>query len=386
MRVAYVCADPGVPVFGRKGASVHVQEVLRSLRRRGAQVHLLCARTGGEPPPDLAGVPVHALPRIRNADPAQRERDLIGANPALLWALDRIGPVDLVYERYSLWSSAGMAYAARSAAAGVLEVNAPLIDEQVRHRALVHRGAAETVALAAMADATAIVTVSEPVADWVRAKVTRTVYVVPNGVNVDRIRPAAPGPRPGFTVGFVGTLKPWHGVDLLVRALARVAGTDRGWRLLLVGDGPQAASLRELAATLGVADLVEMTGAVDPADIPAYLHQMDVAVAPYPECPDMYFSPLKLYEYLAAGLPVIASAIGQVRGVLTDGVDGLLVPAGDIEALAGALAELRADPARRTALGAAARRTAVERHTWDAAVEQILQVAGLSLAAAAGVA
>ncbi len=67
MRVAYVCADPGVPVFGKKGCSVHAQEVIRSLRGRGASVELFARRLGGDPPPGLQAVPVHRLPAlIRN--------------------------------------------------------------------------------------------------------------------------------------------------------------------------------------------------------------------------------------------------------------------------------------------------------------------------------
>ena len=66
-RVAYVCADPGIPVFGCKGASVHVQEVIRALRRAGAEVHLYAARRGGEAPPDLVDLPLSLVPAPRPA-------------------------------------------------------------------------------------------------------------------------------------------------------------------------------------------------------------------------------------------------------------------------------------------------------------------------------
>jgi glycosyltransferase involved in cell wall biosynthesis len=99
---------------------------------------------------------------------------------------------------------------------------------------------------------------------------------------------------------------------------------------------------------------------------------MDIAVAPYPADDGGYCSPLKLFEYLAAGLPIVASRTGAVTSVLRDGHDGVLVPPGDPGALAAALADLRADPARRAALGRAARRTAVRGHSWQAAVDRIL--------------
>ncbi|HET6547539.1 MAG TPA: glycosyltransferase family 4 protein, partial [Solirubrobacter sp.] len=381
------CADPGVPVWGAKGASVHVQEVVRALRRRGAAVELLAMRRGGDPPADLGDVPLHRLPRPRG-EPAARERAWMGAGAAVVRALDALGPVDLVYERCSLFGEAAMAWAARRGVPGVLEVNAPLVDEHARHRGLVHRAAAEAAVRAALRDATAAIAVSEPVAAWARARAAdpARVHVVANGVDVERIRPVpraaggrgvgvervrpAPAARGGrLTVGFVGTLKPWHGIETLVEAFGRL---DRDWRLLVVGDGPRAAVLRERARRLGVAGRVECTGANAHAAVPAQLARMDIAVAPYPADDGGYCSPLKLFEYLAAGLPIVASRTGAVTSVLRDGHDGVLVPPGDPGALAAALADLRADPARRAALGRAARRTAVRGHCWQAAVDRIL--------------
>ena len=74
MRLAYVCADPGIPVFGAKGASIHVQEVIRAFRRQGLQVRLFAMRLGGEPPADLRDLPVHCLPEPPRGDTARRER------------------------------------------------------------------------------------------------------------------------------------------------------------------------------------------------------------------------------------------------------------------------------------------------------------------------
>lgn len=106
MRIAYVCADPGVPVFGRKGASVHVQAVLRVLVARGAEVHLLAVRTGGVPPAGLEQVAVHALPEVPKGEVADRERAAQAGDAAVAPVLTRLAQaegLDLVYERYSLW-------------------------------------------------------------------------------------------------------------------------------------------------------------------------------------------------------------------------------------------------------------------------------------------
>ena len=130
MRVAYICADPGVPIFGEKGSTLHVQEIIRAVRALGAEVEIFASRIGGEPPLDFESVPLHKLPRPPKGDLAVREQKCLAANDDLRSALDDAGTFDLVYERYSLWSFAGMEYARDSGAASVLEVNAPLIEEQ----------------------------------------------------------------------------------------------------------------------------------------------------------------------------------------------------------------------------------------------------------------
>lgn len=376
MHIVYVCADAGVPVLGTKGASLHVQEVVRVMGRNH-HVTVIAARTGGGGSLRVPDGCVLTLPEVTGRDPAQREqaaRLAAAAVPELITAAERAsGPADLVYERYSLWSSGGMAAAAARGVPGVLEVNAPLIDEQARHRYLGDPAAAEQVAATVFTDASAVVAVSEPVAAWVRQRAPHRsrVHVVPNGVDPSRFHPRPPRARGPFTVGFVGTLKPWHGVDVLVDAMRRMDGDAR---LVVVGDGPQLEQLREAAQPL--ASRAVFTGALPPAAVADALAQVDATAAPYPPG-EAYFSPLKVFEYMAAGTAVVASAIGQLPSLIEDGRTGLLVPPGDPEALARALLRLRTNPALRRSLGEAARRDVCERHTWDQVVERILGLAGL---------
>jgi len=379
MRVAYVCADPGIPVFGNKGASVHVQGVIRAMRARDARVELLAARVGGPAPTGLEDVAVHLLPGRVSGSSIEREVAASNAG-ADTTALDHLGPLDLVYERYSLWGRAAMAWARRAGIPGVLEVNAPLIDEHARHRTLHDHVAAHAASREALGAASTIIAVSPPVADWVRTVVPDAAcHVVPNGVDTDRVRPRADPPGTAAatcTVGFVGTLKPWHGIDTLVDVFGLLTRADPAYRLLVVGDGPEGPDLVRRLAVAGIADRAELTGAVDPAAVPGLLARMEVAVAPYPATAG-YFSPLKLYEYLAAGLPVVASRVGQVPDIVEDGVTGILCPPGDAAAMATAVDRLRHDPVRAAALGRAGRRAVVADHTWAAVVDRILAAADL---------
>nr|WP_196837237.1 glycosyltransferase [Zhihengliuella flava] len=381
-RVAYVCVDPGIPVFGSKGASVHVQEIIRALRARGADVRLYCTRRGdtrdGGAPADLAEIDVTEVPVERAEAAGGRELAQRAAAATLATAIRQDG-ADVVLERYSLFSTV-LEDLAADGVPGILEVNAPLIDEQRTHRELIHESLARQTLIRQVRAARRTVCVSEPVAAWVNASVEAAgdVRVVSNGVNTDRIRPAADrGSRAqvGADVEavFVGTLKPWHGVESLIDAVARSAGQ---WRLRIVGDGPQAPALRERAAAHGPATAARITfvGAVPPSDMCEQLAAADLAVAPYPEAgsAESYFSPLKIYEYLAAGLPVVGSRVGQVPNIVDDGVTGTLVPPSDADALAEALDALAADPVRRAAMGRAGRARAVAEHDWSRVLDSVL--------------
>ena len=370
MRIAYVTVDPGIPVFGTKGASVHIQEVVRELIRRGHDVTVHTTRAGRDIPDDLAGLKVIET-RIEADDPAARERAQQEVSSRIA-ARIIAGGADLVYERYSLFSTTLAEVADATGAVGVLEVNAPLIEEQRTHRVLVDEEAAGNALARQVAAATATVAVSDPVRDWVRERTgSDRVHTVPNGVSITRIVPR-PEDIGDPVVTFVGTLKPWHGVADL---LAAAALAKRPWKLRIIGDGPERAALEEQAAGLGIE--VDFRGAVAPADMPGQLAGSAIGVAPYPDLggeQQQYFSPLKVYEYLAAGLPVVASAVGQLPQIL--GELGTLVPPSDPAALATAIDTLAADPVLRGKLGWRGRMQAEEKHSWAGAVDRILDLAG----------
>ncbi|RZM77866.1 glycosyltransferase family 4 protein [Leptolyngbya iicbica] len=380
MRIAYVCADPGIPVFGQKGCSIHVQEVIRAFRHQGATVDLFAVRWGDHPPADLADVKVHPLPPVPKGDTALREQVALASNPDLQIELAVNGPFDLIYERYALWSYSAMKFAQAQGIPGLLEVNAPLIAEQATHRGLVHREQAEQVADLAFNAARGIVAVSAEIKAYLsRWGITDKVRVIPNGVNhhrfVEALSPAiAPDPAT-FTVGFVGSLKPWHGLSHLVDAFAQLRQQVPQARLLIVGDGPERDALTTDLAQRDLLPWTHLTGAVSPEQIPSLLASMDVAVAPYPADLDFYFSPLKVVEYLAAGLPVVASDIGQLAHLITHGETGWLCPPGDAVALTAALAHLERSPELRQRLGTAGRQYILAHHTWDTVAEQILAMA-----------
>ena len=384
MRIAYICCDPGIPVFGTKGASVHIQEVVRELRSIGHEVTLYAVRSGKHVPDDLTDLELR-LEAVADVEPAEREQAQARAAERIVSRVIADG-ADLVYERYSLFSMALADITAATGVPGILEVNAPLIDEQRRHRSLVDAPGAAQVLHRQVAAARATVCVSDPVADWVRRRTTDLpdandvvdrIHTVPNGVSVRRIQPQPEDPD-RVVVTFVGTLKPWHGVADLITAAALAR---QSWSLRIIGDGPEMDSLRSQAGRLGVE--VDFRGAVAPQDIPAHVAGSAIGVAPYPDLgggEQQYFSPMKVLEYLAAGLAVVASDVGQVPQLLEDGSGrhGVLVAPSDPTALAAALDDLAACPDRRARMGRSGRLLAEQRHSWRRTVARILELAGLA--------
>jgi glycosyltransferase involved in cell wall biosynthesis len=195
--------------------------------------------------------------------------------------------------------------------------------------------------------------------------------VVPDGVRleqggVDRAAvPALDGVDPRLTVAYAGHLYAWKGVDVLLEALARVPGAHG----LVVGGHrrePDLARLQDLAQRLGLAARTTFTGLVEPRTVPELLGRAAVLVLPNTTSTisARYTSPLKLFEYMAARRPIVASDLPAIREVLCDDVNALLVPPGDAAALAGAIGRLLGDPALASRLARAAHE-AVPQYSWD---------------------
>jgi glycosyltransferase involved in cell wall biosynthesis len=256
-------------------------------------------------------------------------------------------------------------------------------EERRRHFSLTLVDEAARAELDALCGAR-VVAVSGPLAAWSRVTGAATAVVVPNGADTDGLERgrweragAAVRSECGFAesqlvVGFAGSLKPWHGVEVLVEAVREASrGADLG--LLVVGDGPRREAVVAAVRTLPAGVQVVLTGAVPPGRVPRYLAAMDMSVAPYLPSEDFYFSPLKVAEAMAVSLPVVASDFLPVRDLLGD--TGVLVPPGDVESLARAIWELAVDPYARARHAAAGRSRAVESLDWLAVARRTIEFA-----------
>jgi glycosyltransferase involved in cell wall biosynthesis len=381
LRILYI--NEAFRNFG-PGPAVHGGALVGEMRARGATVDIYPAI------PERGAA--HGVPQGASTGPSPLRRLLRerlpqeGANFAsgLLRTVHRSGQVrsgasrrrpDVILARHIAYDWTPWITARLLDLPLVLEVNAPLYLEKL----LV--GVDSPAVLRRMEEvqwrrATFIHAVSDEVADVVaKAGVRRDrIVVVPNGADphddVERDEDSA-GP---VRVLFVGGFYPWHGVEHLLRAAAALGPAARRLRLQLIGGGPQSDDVRRLAVELGIAELVEMPGRVAHAEVERYLRTADIAVAPYPRLNPFYFSPLKVFEYMAAGLPIVASDQGQMSAVLEHGRTAMLYPPDDIGRLAEMIRQLAEQPALRRRIGANAHAALKTRYTWGHTAEGILGV------------
>lgn len=386
MRICYLCADRGIALAGHKGASAHVRGLVSALAALGHEVVVLTPCADGEPAIGARVVPIpvpEIVEGISSAGDPRLARALghLWNNVAVERALRDLLPaygLDLLYERYSPFGIAGGLTARRMGIAHLLEVNAPLAWEGGRYRRQALPEAAAFLERAAFGSASLIVAVSRELRETLVAGgvPASKVVVVPNGVDVDLFTPEGKAYRDGleekFVVGFVGSLKPWHGVDVLAEAFRQLAADPR-FHLLVVGDGPMAKVIESLGRELP--GRVTWVGPLPHVEVPKYLRAMDVAVAPSVPLERFYFSPLKVLEYMAAGRAVVACRIGQLGELVRAGETGCLVPPGDPAALAQAIRGLAADERLRHALGAAAAAEARRAHRWTQRAAEIVDLA-----------
>ncbi len=171
---------------------------------------------------------------------------------------------------------------------------------------------------------------------------------------------------------YVGAFYPWHGLSTLVEASTKILEIHPETRFLCVGSGALLREVVMLAREKGVIDKFVFTGNVPYEEVPFFLAAADVAVAPYDPSKHpvtkrfgFFYTPIKLFEYMAAGKPIVATETGNIGKVLRDGWDGLLAKPGDPKALAEAIIQLIDNKDLAHRLGVNARVSAVTKYSWD---------------------
>lgn len=343
MKLFLISADPGIDPGGTKGASLHLRSLQRAWRKLGHTVQGFSNRARGQDG------------WIGSVDPAEIQSEA-----------ERGGAPDWIYERLSIGHLSGLSAARRLGRPFALEVNAPLVLETTRHRPDRLQPEAAAVEERLLREADLVFVVSEPLRAWV-AEVrggAESVIVARNGFDPERFPVPAPAGAPERrTIAFLGHPKPWHGALRLPHLLATLQSWGIEAAVRLVGGGPGAAEVEDLARRLNVGDRLTVTGPLEEGAAAAALSDAAFMIAPYHAQEPFYFCPLKVIEGMAMGLPVLSTDQGDLGAIL--GGTGILVPPEDDDALAAQAARLLLNPALRARLGAAARQRAVATLTWE---------------------
>lgn len=373
----------------KDGQAVHIEELIAALRELGHEVRIAAPEIGGDGGMGDDASWVHklkaALPRALY-ELLELAYTLI-AYRRLAAAAREFRP-DFIYERYNLFLLAGAMLRRKLGVPLLLEVNAPLAEERNRHS-----GGLGLPWLARWAERQAwraadfVLPVTRVLAGHVSAAGVppERIAVIPNGINRAHFA-AAPTPEVakenlGLTgklvLGFTGFVRDWHGVDRVIRWMA-TADAPANAQLIVVGDGPVRAELERLAAELAVAERVRFTGVVDRDRVPEHVAAFDIALQP---AVVPYASPLKLFEYLALGKPVIAPRQPNIEEVLADGDNALLFDATEQGAFERSLSKLCADASLRARLATAAAAT-IDRLdlTWQGNARKVTELARRAIA------
>ena len=358
------------------GQRVHIRALTHALEARGHEV-VMCGpdadplrqldASSGRGLAGLLPAPVYECAEYGYSFPAHRR----------LAAAASVSTPDILYERYNLFFHAGAWLKRKTRLPFILEVNAPLAAERAEHGNLFFKRWARASERAIWREADIVLPVTNALAEYVRAAGVpeARIQVIQNGVDDDFLAPHDPAPvraqyglEGKLVLGFTGFVREWHGLDRAVRFLAQAPRDDL--HLFIVGDGPARAGLERLAGELGVAERVAFAGVVQREAMAAHVAAFDIALQP---AVVSYASPLKLFEYMAQGKPVIAPEGANIREVLTSGEDGLLFEEGGFER---ALAILISDADLCARLGAAAAETVKRRdYTWAGNARRVEEIA-----------
>lgn len=302
----------------------------------------------------------------------------------------RRGPWDgahlaFVWQRHDLFHTAGFDLGRSRRCPVILFVDAPTVWEERRWgvgrpgwRNLVER----TGERPQFRSADLLACVSEEVAAALleRGAAEDRILVTPCVADLDLFTPkvdrGAVRDRLGlsgrFVVGWVGSFRRFHAVELAIEAAAALRDSIPNLSLLLVGDGLERPRLEGLARDAGLRDVV-FTGTVPYAEMPGYIAAMDLALVLAPDHGDFHYSPLKLREYMACARAMVVPRVGQVGRLVSDGVDALVIDPGDARALGHAIERAHRRPELRRALGTAARRKVALEGSWDRQVVRALE-------------
>jgi glycosyltransferase involved in cell wall biosynthesis len=283
---------------------------------------------------------------------------------------------DFIYDRYITFNASAVLIGEKYKIPVILEVNAPLALErsQQEDERLYLKKAAFFFEKWICSNTYKTIVVSTPLKDYLVSLgvPSEKIVVMPNGVNVKKFRPRAAKDEKllqkcnfddhNVIVGFVGILRPWHGVDFLLEAFKILEKHNKNIRLLIVGDGPIRRDIEDRINSLGLSRKVFITGRVPHHGVADYIGLFDIAISPKAT---FYASPMKILEYMALGKAVIAPDMMNIRDIIDHKVNGILFQDGNYLSLANSISMLAENREYGERLGRNARHKTIDERNWE---------------------
>jgi glycosyltransferase involved in cell wall biosynthesis len=371
---------PNVCMDCNTGDVIHVTELANSFSKRGHNVFLI-ARLKKSQNNDLNFLFNFESIKPINCSKLWIPHVMVSASLSALNLLIS-KKIDLIYERNHIFGI-GVIFGKIFRIPTIVEVNGIMIDEMKMLGSFspLTINLAQFIESFTLRNAACIVSVTEGIKKYLNENYRISydrVVTISNGVNTDLFKPIECSKEilnlnPKFSyVCFVGNLAPWQGIEYLIKAAPAILNRFPECRFLIVGDGVMKNELLELSRELGVDDSFIFTGTVSHDRVPMYINASDICAAPFilARNAKIGLSPLKLYEYMACGKPVVASNISGVSELLETSKGGISVLPENPDALAEAILKLLENPDLRNKLGNNALST--KNNSWCSVADKIL--------------
>lgn len=371
--------------LSRDGSAIHRWELARNLSKLGCEVHVISisytnTKTEG----------VHIYPLTKKSKSKYITQ---------LIKLVKRHRFDIVYARNTMIGVIGFLIKKMWKSKLVFEVNGisseelRLIENQLsteskRLRSIIK--VLQYLEFFVIRKADAVIAVTQGIKDYLinHGVDKNKVWVIENGANTELFKPIKDGnvlkklrnrlriDDNGNIVLFVGNLAPWQGIEYLLRAATIIIKRNPKTKFLIVGDGIMRNKLKSLVKELNIVEDVIFTGTVPYENVPEYINISDVCVAPFTHVRNesMGLSPLKIYEYLACGKPVVASNIKGVGDLLRNSNSGIEVVPEDPTELANAIIKLLKDEQLMEQMGDYGRKLVVKNYSWEITAKKTIDV------------
>jgi len=361
--------------LGDGAEGIHIREMVKAFRHLGHEVNVIGPTGEIRSEPSRKSKTLEGIKRF--VPHPLFELLEVSYTAYCFWktvqAIRRFKP-DFIYDRYITFNAGAVLAGKASRIPVFLEVNAPLAKERSVEpdERLAFRKLSSRMERWICSNATRTIVVSTPLRQYLESigVPPGKCVVMPNGVDPDRFSPRPRNdvllhelgiPKDGLVVGFSGILRPWHGLDLLVDAVASIRRRGVKVFLLVVGDGPYRRPLESKVTALGITDAVRITGRISHEKMPDYVALFDLAVSPRAT---FYASPMKVIEYMALGKPVVVPRTPNFLDIIDEGINGITFEDGSVAALENALLALSNSPDHRKDIGLNGRRKVETRLNW----------------------